>query len=116
MPTKPDTELITAAILGYEEQMRQIVSKIAELRAMLSGTPASPAASPEGRMRKRSAATRRRMALAQKKRWAAIKGTSPAPPKSKATKAKRKISPEGMQRIIAAQKKRWRLARAAKKG
>jgi hypothetical protein len=56
------------------------------------------------------------MAIAQRKRWAKIRGTSelsapatPAPPK-----AKRRISEEGMKRIIAATKKRWRLAKAAK--
>jgi hypothetical protein len=57
------------------------------------------------------------MALAQKARWAKIRGESetPAPSPPKPTKAKRKISEEGMKRIIAATKKRWRLARAAAK-
>jgi hypothetical protein len=53
------------------------------------------------------------MALAQKARWAKIKGEieplSPAAPEP----IKRRISPEGMKRIIAATKKRWRLKRAA---
>jgi peptidoglycan hydrolase CwlO-like protein len=116
MPIKPDPELLTAAILGYQEQQRQIDSKIAELKAVVSGRPAETATTtPEAPARKRSAATRRCMALAQKKRWAAIKGTSPAPVMKKAPKAKRRISPEGMKRIIAATKKRWRLAKAAAK-
>ena len=37
-------EIITAAILGFEEQKRHIDSKIAELRAMLSGGPGETAA------------------------------------------------------------------------
>jgi hypothetical protein len=115
MPTKLDPEIITAAILGYEQQKRQIDSKIDELKTLLSGGSAKTAATPEAPARKRSAATRRRMALAQKKRWAAIKGTSPAPATPKPTKPKRRISPEGMKRIIAATKKRWRLAKAAAK-
>jgi hypothetical protein len=58
------------------------------------------------------------MALAQKARWARIRGESepsaPAATKAqKAPKAKRQISAEGMKRIIAATKKRWRLAKAA---
>src|ERR1035441_8235409 len=36
MPTKLTTEIITAAILGFEEQKRHIDAKIAELRAMRS--------------------------------------------------------------------------------
>src|ERR1019366_6600938 len=39
-------EIITAAILGFEEQKRHIDSKIAELRAMLSGGPGDTAATP----------------------------------------------------------------------
>jgi hypothetical protein len=35
MPTKLTPELITAAILGFEEQKRHIGSRISELRAML---------------------------------------------------------------------------------
>ena len=112
MPTKLDPELITAAIIGYEVEKTRIDGKIVELRAMLSGG-AGETATPEAPTRKRSAATRRRMALAQKKRWAAIKGTLPATPK--APKTKRRISKEGMARIIAATKKRWRLQRAAAK-
>jgi len=50
-----------------------------------------------------SAASRRRMALAQKKRWAAIRTGSEISPK----RPKRRISPEGMKRIIAATKKYW---------
>ena len=70
-------EIITAAILGFEEQKRHIDSKIAELRAMLPGGPGETAATPEAPTRKRrkfSAAARRRMREAQQRRWASIRG------------------------------------------
>src|ERR1022692_4190144 len=119
MPTKLTTEIITAAILGFEEQKRHIDTKLAELRAMLFGSPAESAAKPEGTPRKHkiSAAARRRMAIAQRRRWAKIRGESepPAPATPEAPKPKRRISEEGMKRIIAATKKRWRLQKAAAK-
>jgi hypothetical protein len=64
-----------------------------------------------------SASARRRIALAQKKRWAVYKaehGTKAAAPKPQ----KRVISAAGRARIIAATKKRWaayRKAQEAKK-
>ena len=120
MPTKLTPEIITAAILGFQEQQRQIDTKIAELRAMLSGGPAETAATPEVPTRKRkkfSAAARRRMREAQKARWARIKGASEpsAPATPEPPKPKRRISKEGMARIVAATKKRWRLQKAAAK-
>jgi hypothetical protein len=119
MPThKVTDEIITAAIDGFESQKARIDAQIEELRAMLSGVPVQVAAAPEAPPRKRkiSAAARRRMALGQKRRWAAIKGTSEPPSETtlEVPKPKRKISEEGMKRIIAATKKRWRLAKAAK--
>jgi hypothetical protein len=117
MSTKLTPEIITAAIEGFEAQKTRIDAQIAELQAVLSGGPAAPAATPEAPTRKRkrfSAASRRKMAMAQKARWAKIKGESgpPAPAKPEATKPKRRISKEGMARIIAATKKRWALKRA----
>ena len=111
MPTKLPPDLIAAAIRGYE-------LKLAELRAMLPSAeiPAAPEAAP--RKRKRfSAATKRKMALAQKARWAKAKGEfAPSPPAvpPQPVKPKRRISKAGMARIIAATKKRWARFRAAK--
>ena len=116
MPTQKFTqEILAAALIGFEEQKRNINAKIAELRAMLSGggTEAAAAAERIPRKRKVSAAARRRMALAQKARQAKSRGAS-KPPVPVAT-PKRRISKEGMERIIAATKKRWRLKRAAEK-
>ena len=125
MPTpKLNAEIIAAAIEGFESQKRRIDTQIGELRAMLSGTSSEGAATPEAPKRKRkvSAAARRRMALGQKKRWAAIKAesqgqalTTPEP-----AKPKRKISAAGRRAISEATKRRWALKRAeagaAKKG
>jgi hypothetical protein len=113
-------EIITAAVLGFEQQKTHIDAKIAELRALLPGGPAETAATLEAPTRKRkkfSAASRRKMAVAQKARWAKIKGESEpsAPATPKVTKPKRRFSKEGMARIIAATKKRWRLQKAAAK-
>jgi hypothetical protein len=102
--------IITAAILGFEEQKRNIDTQVAELRALLSGHATEAAAAPEAPQRKRrkmSAAGRKAIAEGQRKRWAASKKTLEAPPK-----AKRKLSAAGRKAIIAATKRRWALKRA----
>jgi hypothetical protein len=118
MPTKLTHEIITAAIEGFEAQKTRIDAQIAELRAVLTGGVAAPATTPEspiGKRKRFSAASRRKMALAQKARWAKIRGDSEPPAPKEAPKPKRQISKEGMARIIAATKKRWRLQKAAAK-
>jgi hypothetical protein len=108
MPTKLTNEIIAAAIAGFEGQKRKIDTQIAELRAMLSGSPVDARADEpvKGPHRKRSSAARKRMAAAQRKRWAAVKGQTAAPAK-KTSKPKRKLSAAGRAAIIAAMKKRW---------
>jgi hypothetical protein len=120
MPTQKLTpEIISAAINGFESQKRRIDEQIAELRTMLpDGSP--PAATPEatpGKRKKFSAAARRKMALAQKARWAKIKGEAEgaAPTPAQAPKPKRKLSAAGRKAIIAATKKMWAAKRAAAK-
>src|ERR1035437_8790974 len=80
MPThKLTPEIITAAIVGFEQQKLRIDAQIAELRQMLTGTPTATAAAPEapkGRRRKMSAAARKRIGDAQRKRWAESKKES----------------------------------------
>jgi hypothetical protein len=111
MPQKLTQEIITAAIAGFEAQRRHIDSKIAELRNKLHAPHVVAAAASSKPKRKISLASRRRMALAQKKRWAAIKGHLQAN-SAALHRPKRRISEEGMKRIIAATKKRWALIRA----
>ena len=119
MPKKLNYEIVRAAIDGFTAQKAHLNQRIAELREMLNGGPAQPAATSELALRKRrkmSAAARSRIAAAQKARWAKVRGESKeaAPATKKTTKPRRKISPEGLKRIIAATKKRWRLQRAGK--
>jgi hypothetical protein len=119
MPTKLTPEIITAAILGFQEQKRRIDTQIAELRAATPGGPTESAATPETGARKRkrfSAAARRKMALAQKARWAKIRGESESqsPAAPEAPKAKRRLSAHGRKAIIDATKKRWAAVNAAK--
>jgi hypothetical protein len=106
MPTpKLTTEIIAAAIDGYEVQKTRIDAKIAELRAMLPGGSTQTAATPEPTKRKRrkmSAAGRKAIADAQRKRWAASKkAAAPSAPEA-APKKKRKLSRAGRAAIVAA--------------
>ncbi len=61
-----------------------------------------------------SAAGRKAIAEAQRKRWAALKDGAAAPEKAP-KKAKRKLSAAGRAAIVAALKKRWAAKKAAKK-
>src|SRR5262249_43381366 len=112
LPKLP-TEVVNAAILGFEEQKRRIDAQIAELRAMLIGAPAEvpePHTAKKRGRRRMSAAGRKAIAEAQRKRWAAKKAeASPA----RAAKPKRKLSAEGKAAIVAAVKKRWAAKKAA---
>jgi hypothetical protein len=106
---------VIAAILGFEEQKSRIDVQIADLRAMLPDGTAEPtsASEPTKRLRRKmSAAGRRAVREAQRKRWAAAKGESE--PKTSA-RPKRKLSAAGRAAIIAATKKRWAAKRAAAK-
>lgn len=116
MPTlKITNTMIEAAISGFEAQKSQIDTQIAELRAMLTGstviTESESPTSPRKRS-KLSAASRKRMAEAQKQRWAKIKGepatvpVAAVEPKAAEPKTKRKLSEAGRQNIINALKRR----------
>ena len=68
-----DQALLEAALIGYQHQLEQIETKIADLRRQLGGKSPAPAAksvATPGRKREMSAAARKRIAAAQKKRWA----------------------------------------------
>ncbi len=74
-------DILLAALAGFQLDKQRIDSQIAEVQAMLDGTSATVAAPARTKTRgKRSAAVRRRMAEAQKARWAKIKGQSEAAP------------------------------------
>jgi hypothetical protein len=125
-------ELLRYALIGLEQQKKDIDAKIAEiLQSMEPSAPvaatakaAAPAASTGGK-RTLSAEARARIAAAQRKRWAASRkgaGATAKTPTAKtaaakapATKApatkKRVLSAEARARIAAAQRKRWAAAR-----
>ena len=120
MPYNQDPELLQAALIGLQHKLSEIERHIAELRGQLGGQPAAvPAPEPGVKKRTMSAAARRRIALAQKKRWAAYKADHGKPAASKPSAApkpaKRVMSAEGRARIVAATKKRWAAFRKAQK-
>jgi len=117
MPPKLTNEMIDAAMEGFEAHKRRIDDQISELRAMRSDTPApSASASTKQPRRKMSAAGRKAIAAAQRKRWAASKvEAQPKAPKAKPAKKKRILSAEGKANIVAALKKRWAAKKAAAK-
>ena len=66
--------IIDVAIEGFESQKRRIDEQIAELRALSNGNAPALAVAPK--KRGMSAAGRKAIAEAQRKRWAAAKGGS----------------------------------------
>jgi hypothetical protein len=105
-----DHDVLRMALVGYESERKRIDAAISELRARFSGTDSkAPVGSPPKR-RTMSAAGRKRIAAAQRARWAAIK-KSKAEPKT----AKRKLSAAGRKAIIKATRKRWAAFRKATK-
>ena len=71
-----DPSILAMALIGYEREKERIDSKIVEIRAMLGGTKAASRSAQKGsgaparKKRVLSEAARRRISLAQKKRWA----------------------------------------------
>jgi len=115
MPRKPllDATVLQAALQGLEQQRTEVEKRIATVRALLGARKPEAGVAPSGGKpkRTRSAAARKRMAAAQRKRWAALKAAQ----KESAPK-KRRLSAEGRRNIIEATKKRWAAFRAKKAG
>jgi len=113
MSTQLTPAIITAAIQGLEAQKQHLDAQIAELRAILSGPKPTAAAAPQtAKRRTMSAAGRKRIAEAQRKRWAAATGASESATPQPARR-KRRLSAAGRAAIVAALKKRWAEKRAA---
>jgi hypothetical protein len=70
MPTKLNSEIVAAAIAGFEEQKKRLAARITELRNMLAPSVPNDAARGTNERRSMSAAARGRIAAAQRKRWA----------------------------------------------
>ena len=110
MPTKLKTEIVTAAIAGFEQQKERIDGQIAELYQMLNPTTNDGSAPVRRRM---SAAARARIAAAQRKRWAASRKQSRAAASVAPARKKGKLSAAGRKAIIEAAKRRWAALRQA---
>jgi hypothetical protein len=109
--------LLAMALVGYESEKARIEAAIAEIRAQLGqrgpGRPkaASVTTEPTGPKRRTlSASARKRIAAAQRKRWAALKKG-----KAETPKPKRKLSAAGRRAIVEATKKRWAAFHKAQK-
>ena len=113
-----DTELLRAALVGYQHQASVLTNRIEEIKQQLGSQTSDRAPKPGTDTTKRqvSAAGRRRMADAQKRRWAAFHEQSGSPAKKAPGKGKgrRKMSAAGRERIAEATRKRWAAYRAQK--
>lgn len=115
-----DPDFFKAALAGYEHERTVIVEKIAEVRRQLGGPAPSTNGIKPGR-REMSAAARKRIADAQRKRWAAFRKEQ-APATAKKTvgvqtaeaRPMRRMSAAARKRISEATKKRWVAYRAKK--
>src|SRR5437016_85881 len=88
------------------EKLKEAISVV----AVLAGRSTGAAANGTRPRRTRSAAARRRIALAQKARWAKLRKEQRPVSAAKSMRTiptKRRLSPEGRKRIIAATKARW---------
>ncbi len=110
------------ALRELREKRSQAQVEIDKLDQIISGIESLNGAGASGNttQAKRiiSAASRRKMALAQKARWASVRKQSRPTLVAKSTgsaPAKRTISAAGRRRIAAAQRARWAKVRAAKK-
>ena len=98
----------------------RVEARLTAINRVLGGdvvVTAAPIATQGGR-RTFSAATKAKMAAAQKARWAKLKGNNSAPAAATVSapvpKKKRKLSAAGKAAIIAATKARWAKVNAAK--
>jgi len=119
--TIPD---ISASQLRRAASIQEQIEKLQEELTSILGTGTSaapavrPAAASDGRQKKRvmSAAARALISAAQKKRWAAKRGTTaPAAPAKPAPKKKFTMSAAAKAAISKAAKARWAKIKAAKK-
>lgn len=105
---RADAHLLAMALVGYEAEKQRIEAAIADLKAQLDhGRPVAHAESAP-RKRTMSAAARKRIAAAQRARWAAVKA------RAEPNRPKRKLSAAARKPISYATKKRWAAFHAAK--
>jgi hypothetical protein len=115
MAKQLDNSILQMALIGYQAERAKIEERIAEIQRQLGGRAphaAAPAGAPKPR-RQMSAAARKRIAAAQKKRWAAFHAKTEKPAAKKAA-PKRKLSADARAKL-AANLQKAREAKAAKK-
>jgi hypothetical protein len=91
-----DREILEAALLGFQAQLKEVEDKIAEIRAQLTGRSTVNRA-PEPAPKKRA-------------------GRPKSAPAVEAPKKKRVMSPAARERIAEAQKRRWAAHHAQQEG
>jgi len=100
-----------------QQQVEKLQSAISVIQGLLGRHGSGTSAKGGGPGRILSAATRKRMAQAQKARWAKVRqGSKPADAKTKSgSPIKRTMSASARRKIAAAQRARWAKVKAAKK-
>ncbi|HZT32204.1 MAG TPA: hypothetical protein VFA33_20115 [Bryobacteraceae bacterium] len=77
-----DREILEAALIGLRVRETEIDARIADLRKQVTGSPGGEAAAPAGEPKRVRgpvrAAAKRRISLAQKRRWAAYRAAKAA--------------------------------------
>ena len=112
MPQTVDADILAAALIGYQEKVKEIDARMADLRRRLGGKSAAPAAPAAAATAKRavSAKARKRMAAAQRRRWAAVRrakaaaAVKPAASRPAAKEAKPAAAPKRVVKKGAARK------------
>jgi hypothetical protein len=118
--TMDDREILETALIGLQSQLGQINASMSDIRARLGIRGPRPVATstdgaqPTPTKRTMSAAARKRIGEATRRRWIAFRKQKAEAAKP-AAKPKRKMSAAGRAAIVAATKKRWAAVRAAKK-
>ena len=108
----------TASIIRQLEQLASGIDRaLAALRSITNQDRSAAAATlvgaPQRKRHRMSAAGRKRVGDAARKRWAAFHAAQRAAKPATVKRRKRRLSPEGRRRIIEATKRRWAAVRAA---
>ena len=105
------------ALQQIREERKQAQLRMEQLDEVIRGLVGLNSSAPSrkwaGRSRIMSASARRRISLAQKARWARVRGRNVVSIASR--RGKRTLSAAGRKRIAAAQRARWAKVRAANK-
>jgi hypothetical protein len=104
-----DPQILDAVLEGLRFQKQQLDRYITEAQRLLGGRGRKPAAAVKEAKeprRKMSAASRKRIAVAQKKRWAEYRNRK-ATAVQEAKEPRRKMSAASRKRVAAAARKRW---------